>query len=107
MAAHTVASKRLYFTVFGTLLVLTATTVSLDYVELGRLNLVIALLIACTKATLVALFFMHVKQSSGLTKIFVVAGLFWMGILILLTFSDYVSRDWVPTPQSWSSPQAR
>jgi cytochrome c oxidase subunit 4 len=104
--AHSVATKKLYFSIFFALLILTAITVAMDYVELGRLNFVIAMVIACTKATLVALFFMNVKQSSMLTKFFVVAGVFWMGILILLTFSDYFSRDWLPAPQTWTSPQA-
>jgi cytochrome c oxidase subunit 4 len=89
--------------VFAALLTLTALTVGVTYIHLGRFNLVIALLIAITKASLVVLFFMNVKNSSALTKLFVVAGLFWMGLLILLTFSDYVSRGWLPVPEAWSS----
>jgi cytochrome c oxidase subunit 4 len=88
--------------VFVALLVLTASTVGVTYIHMGRFNLVVALLIAITKASLVVLFFMNVKNSSPLTKLFVVAGLFWMGLLVLLTFSDYVSRGWVPVPESWS-----
>ena len=96
------ASARLYYMIFAALLVLTAATVGVTYIELGRLNLVIALLIAFTKATLVVLFFMQVKTSSLLTKLFVSSGIFWLGILILLTFSDYMSRDWLPLGQAWS-----
>ena len=47
------------------------------------------------------LFFMHVRHSSGLTKITVVAGLFWLGILIALTVGDYASRSWLPVPRPW------
>jgi cytochrome c oxidase subunit IV len=61
---------------------------------LGQLNIFVALAIATVKTLLVVLFFMHVKESSGLTKLFVVAGLFWMAILFGLTFSDYISREW-------------
>jgi cytochrome c oxidase subunit 4 len=93
--------------VFGALLAFTALTVGVTYIELGRFNLIIALLIAFTKASLVVLFFMNVKSSSPLTKLFVVAGLFWMGLLVLLTFSDYVSRHWLPVPEAWSTGHER
>jgi cytochrome c oxidase subunit 4 len=98
---HEVVSKKVYFAIFGALMVFTATTVLVTFFELGRLNLIIALAIAFTKATLVVFFFMHVRQSSPLTKLFVVAGLFWFAILIALTFSDYLSRQWLPPPQAW------
>jgi cytochrome c oxidase subunit 4 len=88
--------------VFAALLTLTAVTVGVTYIHMGRFNLVAALLIAIAKASLVVLFFMNVKNSSALTKLFVVAGLFWMALLILLTFSDYVSRGWLPVPEAWS-----
>jgi cytochrome c oxidase subunit 4 len=98
---HEVVSKKVYFSVFAALMFFTATTVGVTFFELGRFNLIIALAIAFTKATLVVFFFMHVRQSSALTKLFVVAGLFWFAILIALTFSDYLSRDWLPNPQAW------
>ena len=100
-------STRTYYLIFAALLLGTALTVAVTYVDLGRLNLIIALTIAFTKATLVVLFFMHVRQSSALTKLYVVAGLFWMFLLILLTFSDYMSRDWLPIPRNWSPGQER
>lgn len=62
--------------------------------DMGPFNPVVALAIACTKATLVILFFMHVRYSSTLTKITVVAGFFWLLILITLSLSDYITRDW-------------
>lgn len=104
MSAHYVAPKGLYFTIFGALILGTILTVAVTYVNLGELNLIIALLIAFTKATLVVLFFMHVKQSSKLTKVFVLAGLFWVGILLTLTSSDYISRHWLPESGSWGEP---
>ena len=105
--AHEAVSTKLYFSIFAALIILTATTVGVTYIDVGRFNLVIALLIAVTKATLVVLFFMHVKQSSALTKIFVVAGLFWMAILITLTFTDYISQGWLPPGQGWTEPREK
>jgi len=64
--------------------------------DFGRFNPVIALAIACTKATLVILFFMHVRYSSRLTKLTVVAGFFWLLIMITLSLSDYLTRAFVP-----------
>jgi cytochrome c oxidase subunit 4 len=63
-------------------------------VDLGVLNPIIALGIACTKATLVVLFFMHVKYSSKLTKLTIFAGLFLFMALVGMTLSDYISRAW-------------
>ncbi|MDQ5871333.1 MAG: cytochrome C oxidase subunit IV family protein, partial [Acidobacteriota bacterium] len=65
-------------------------------VDLGPWNTVGALGIAFLKATLVALFFMHVRYSTRLTQITVAGGLFWLAILIVLTLSDFLSRGWLP-----------
>jgi cytochrome c oxidase subunit 4 len=78
----------------GHLLCGTATTVWASYVDLGIWNPIIALAIACTKATLVVLFFMHVKYSTKLTKLTIFAGLFLFLALIGMTLSDYISRAW-------------
>ena len=83
-----------YLVVFACLLVLTALTVYAAEQDLGRLNAAVALTIATTKASLVVLFFMHVKYSSRLTQLFVVAGIIWLGILIFITMSDFLSRTW-------------
>ncbi|MBI1898549.1 MAG: cytochrome C oxidase subunit IV family protein [Acidobacteria bacterium] len=98
---HHVVPRKHYYLVFLALLCLTGTTVAANFVDVGGLNLLIALCIAFTKASLVVLIFMNVRFSSPLTKLFVAAGLFWLFTLILLTFSDYVSRGWIPTPQPW------
>jgi cytochrome c oxidase subunit 4 len=87
-----------YLAIFAALLVLTGLTTGIAFVDLGGIaNVAVALAIAVVKAMLVALYFMHLRQSSPLTVIFAGAGVFWLGILILLTSSDYISRGWVST----------
>jgi cytochrome c oxidase subunit IV len=89
-----VVSPVIYLIVFASLLVGTALTVLASYFELGVWNPIVALLIACIKATIVVLFFMHVKYSSRLTKLTVGAGLFTFMALVGMTLSDYFSRAW-------------
>ena len=93
MSEH-IVSRKLYFIIFGTLMVLTILTVLVARINLGPLNDVVALTVAVSKAVLVILFFMHVRYSSRLTWLVVVSGFFWLAIMIVLTLSDYVSRDW-------------
>ncbi|MDQ5857597.1 MAG: cytochrome C oxidase subunit IV family protein [Acidobacteriota bacterium] len=95
MSEH-VVPRKVYFAVFAALLVLTAITTAVAFVDLGPWNTVVALGIAFLKATLVALFFMHVRYSTRLTQITVAGGLFWLAILIVLTLSDFLSRGWLP-----------
>jgi cytochrome c oxidase subunit 4 len=97
MGPH-VVPVRTYLLVFLALLLLTATTTFAAFVDLGPLNNVIALGIAALKATLVVLFFMHVKYSSRLIPLVVIAGLFWLLILIVLTLTDYAARGWLGVP---------
>ena len=73
----------------------TAMTVAIAFVDLGPLNAVAALTIASAKATLVVLYFMHVRYSTRLTWVVVVGSLFWLGILLMLTLSDYLTRGWL------------
>jgi cytochrome c oxidase subunit 4 len=82
--------------VFAALVALTLITIEVALVDLGKLNTVVALTIAVTKALLVILFFMHVRYSSRLTKIVVGSGFFWLVIMITLTMSDYIGRTWLP-----------
>ena len=84
----------MYLLIFGALLVATATTVGVSYIDLGEWNPVIALAIACTKAVLVILFFMHIKYSSRVVKLTVASGFFTFLVLITMTLSDYISRAW-------------
>ena len=97
MSGH-VSPLKIYIGIFITLMVLTAVTVAVAYVDLGPWNKVVALGIASFKATLVVLYFMHVKYSSRLTKLIVVAGFFFLAILLTLTMADYGSRQWVNPP---------
>lgn len=90
-AGHTPALKP-YLLVFAALMVLTVVTVLVAEVDLGAMNDVVALAIAVTKAVLVVLIFMHVRHSTRLTKLTVVAGLFWLAILLALTLGDYFTR---------------
>jgi cytochrome c oxidase subunit 4 len=91
---HHIVSPTVYIAVALALLVLTATTAAMSYVELGVFNAVVALAIAVFKAMLVVLFFMHVKYSTRLTKLTVIAGIFIFLGLISMTMADYISRAW-------------
>jgi cytochrome c oxidase subunit IV len=93
-ADHHIVSPAQYIMVFGTLLVFTGVTVGAAYVDLGILNPVVALAIACFKAVVVILFFMHVKYQSKLVKLTVAAGFFTFLVLITMTLTDYMSRAW-------------
>jgi len=85
----------MYYLVFLALIVGTVLTVAAAKVDMGPLNNVVMLAIACTKATLVILFFMHVRWSTRLTWVVVMSGFFWLLILFSLGMSDYLSRGWV------------
>ena len=93
--AHHVAPVRLYLAIFGALMVGTIITVAVAYFDLGFLNNIVMLGIACTKALLVVLYFMHVRWSSRLTWVVAASGFFWLLILFGLTMADYMSRGWV------------
>src|ERR1051325_1487388 len=93
MSEHIVPRKT-YFSVFAALLVFTAITVIAANIDFGRMNDVIAITIAVTKMMLVLLFFMHVRYSSRLIWVIVASMFFWLLILLLLTLTDYTSRDW-------------
>ena len=93
MAEH-ILPTRIYYTIFGILMLCTYLTVQIALFDLGALNVVAALTIAVFKATIVVLFFMHVKYSTRLTWAVVVGAVFWLGILLTLTLSDYLTRPW-------------
>ena len=90
--ATKVISETTYVIVLFALLVFTALTYLASKVDLGRWNLVIALAIAATKVSLVALYFMHARYSSRLTRVVIGSGLAWLAILISLTINDYLTR---------------
>ena len=86
----------MYYGVFLALLVGTGLTVAAAFVNMGAMNNVVMLTIACIKALLVILFFMHVRWSTRLTWLVVASGFFWLLILFGITMSDYLTRGWVP-----------
>ena len=94
-AEHGTHPRSFYIAIGATLIVLTVTTAFVAFVNLGPFNPVVALLIATIKATLVVLFFMHVKGASEkLTAAVVVSGFFFLMILLALSLADYLTRSW-------------
>jgi cytochrome c oxidase subunit 4 len=93
-ADHHIVTPVTYAIVFATLLVFTGVTVGAAYVDLGIMNPIIALAIACFKGVIVILFFMHVKYQSKLVKLTVASGFFTFIVLITMTLTDYMSRAW-------------
>jgi cytochrome c oxidase subunit 4 len=92
---HHVASVQLYMVIFAALIVGTILTVVVAKFDFGFMNNVVMLAIACTKALLVVLYFMHVRWSSRLTWVVAASGFFWLIIMFGLTMADYMSRGWV------------
>jgi len=97
MTEHIVTKKQ-YALIFGILMLLTLATTAIGMIDLGRLNVVVALVIATIKALLVVLFFMHIYWSSKLNKLVVVSGVVWLALLLWLTLTDIFSRGWLPFP---------
>ena len=96
MSEH-IVSVRLYFVIFLALLVGTVLTAWVSFFDFpGPLNAIVALTIAVIKATLVVLFFMHMRYSQRLIWLVFGAALFWLAIMFALTFSDYSTRGWLP-----------
>ncbi len=90
-----IISSKLYLGIWITLLCLTVITAGVSFIDLGPLNTVVALVIATFKALLVVLFFMHVKYASEkLSKMVVVAAVFWLLLLLTLSMADYLTRLW-------------
>ena len=89
-----IAPASMYVLIWALLMALTITTVFAATIELGVFNIVVALVIATIKGTLVVLFFMHLRYSTKLTMVTVVASIFWLLILFSLTMTDYLSRSW-------------
>jgi cytochrome c oxidase subunit 4 len=105
MSEHIVPVKT-YALVFIALLIGTGATVWASYADLdfqlgGHTfpgSVMVALVIACTKAVLVVLFFMHLKYSSRLTWAVVISAIFWLGLLLIGTMNDYAFRAWLTYP---------
>jgi cytochrome c oxidase subunit 4 len=91
---HHVVGPKTYLAILSALLVLTAVTTGVAYLDMGIFNPIIALAIACLKAVLVILFFMHIRYSYRVMMLTVGAGFFTFLVLITMTLSDYISRNW-------------
>ncbi len=81
-----------YVMVTVALFILLGVTVGAAYINLGALNTPVAMLISLSKATLIVLFFMHVRGANPLIQVFVLVGFFWLGIMLTLTLSDFLTR---------------
>jgi len=98
MSDHHIVPLRIYLLIFVALMLGTALTVAAAYVDMGPLNTPVALAIAIFKATLVVLFFMHVRYGSRLVWLFAGGGFLWLAILLVFILSDYLSRGWLEQP---------
>ena len=98
MSEHHIVSPKIYFAIFGALMVGTFLTVAAAKIDLNQyfsgLNIIVALVIASCKASLVVLFFMHGKYSSKRTQLVIICSVFWLAIMLFMTMSDYLSRPW-------------
>jgi cytochrome c oxidase subunit 4 len=94
---HVIASS-VYVGIWAILMVLTGLTVFASYVDMGDFNIIVALTIATIKGTLVVLFFMHLYYSSKLTKVTVIAAMFFLFLLLALSLTDYLTRSWMTNP---------
>jgi len=102
MSEH-IASRKIYYLVFVSLLILTLLTWRIAYIDLGPWNMVVALLIAVFKAGLVATFFMHLRWSASMMRLVLFAAIFWLAILITLTVGDVLTRHTVSHPEPWQA----
>lgn len=96
MSSEHIVPIRTYLIIFAALVLGTAITTAAAYLDLGPLNVVVMLLIAFTKATLVVLFFMHVKFTGRLTQLAAASAFAWLVIMIGLTLSDVLTRGRTP-----------
>jgi cytochrome c oxidase subunit IV len=87
-------SARSYLLTGLALLILLALTITAAHINLGLLNTIVAMSISVAKGGLIVLFFMHLRYSKPIMWVFVAAGFFWLGIMLVLGMSDYMSRGW-------------
>ena len=101
---HHVVPLKTYYIIFGLLMVFLLITVLAAEFDFGErvgpnfawMNIIVALIIAVVKATLIVMYFMHVKFSSRLVALFSVSAYFFVAIMFMLTYADYLTRDWMP-----------
>src|SRR5438045_2310783 len=108
---HPHEEVRTYYVIFAWLMGLLLATVIVSLIPFDRvapgLNVIIALIIAIVKASLVVMFFMHVKHASKLTWAFATAAFLWLGIMLALTFNDYATRRSLPGAPAEHPPASR
>ena len=102
MTNHHVTTVQFNLRIFGILIGLTILTAASHYIPLGPFSLVLALLIASTKAMLVVLYFMHLRWSAKLNWAFSGLALLFLAILIGMTFDDFATRNWIHQPHGWT-----
>jgi cytochrome c oxidase subunit IV len=93
---HAHPTPKTYGIVIFWLMVLLIITLAAAAVDLGAMNVVLALLIAFLKVAIIMAYFMHLKYSSALVKFFATATIFWVLIMFVITFGDYMTRGWMP-----------
>jgi cytochrome c oxidase subunit 4 len=92
-----ISAIRTNINVFIALMILLFATVGAAYLPLGRLHFPTAMAIATGKTVLIVMYFMHVKYSHRLTAIICSAAFLWLGIMIALILTDYMTRS----PTEW------
>ena len=97
-AVSHIEKKKLYFTIWIILLCFTALTTGVAFIDLGPFNTIVALVIAVCKASLVVFFFMHLRHSEGLVRIVAGIAIFWLCILIVISISDFATRNRIHQP---------
>ncbi len=90
-----------YLWVWAGLMILLAATYELAWLKLGSWNIVLSLSIAGLKAALVLWFFMHLKHERALTRLFAASGMVWLSILLAISLSDFLTRNWTEMPGHW------
>lgn len=101
MSGHHVVPVKIYLAVFSALVFFTLSTVAAAFVDMGPFNNVVMIGIAILKASLVVLFFMHVKYSTRMIPLVAMGGVFFLLILFAITMSDYMSRGWLGAGSAW------
>ena len=97
MNHESITSVRMYLVVLAALVLLTFVTVGISFIPLStNWHVGLGLTIAAVKASLVALFFMHLIHSPRLMWVILAVALLWILILVSLTYSDYLTRNLIP-----------
>ncbi len=97
--AETIVPRKTYVLVWIALMILTAVTAAVSFVNLGQWSAPVAMAIASTKALLVALFFMHLRyEHSKVVMVWAMAGIFWLSLLMVLSMADYITRGYLNIP---------